>query len=105
MTFGERVREELWEDFRERWRRLKEREGRKCSEELGVIGSEKLRTGEEAVKLRMEVTLAVREELLKLRRQMGWPDEDPKAGAVETYRVEGLKGKGKMEDGSWVGTT
>lgn len=105
VTFGERVREEVWEGFRDRWRRLREREGKKCSGELGVLGSEGLRTGKEAAKLRMEVMLAVREELLKLRRERGWPDEDPKAGAVETYRVEGLKGKGRMEDGSWVGTT
>jgi len=73
--------------------------------DLGVLESEELRVGEEAVRLRMEVTFAVREELLKLRRERDWPDEDPKARAVETYRVEGLKRAGKMEDGSWVGNT
>ena len=105
MTFGERIREEVWEGFRERWRRLREREGEKGGENLGVLESRGLKTGEEAVRLRMEVALAVREELLRLRRGRGWPDEDPKAGVVETYRVEGLKRKGRMEDGSWVGTT
>ena len=105
MTFGERVREEVWEGFRERWRRLREREGENGSGDLGVLGSERLKTGEEAVRLRMEVTLAVREELLRLRRERGWPDEDPKAGSVESYREEGLKRKGRMEDGSWVGAS
>ncbi len=105
MTFGERVREEVWEGFRERWRRLRDREKEKGGRYFGVLGSEGLRTGDDAVRLRMEVTLAVREKLLRLRRARGWPDEDPKAGVVETYRVEGSKRKGRMEDGSWVGAT
>jgi len=105
VTFGERVREEVWEGFRERWRRLRDREKEKGGRYFGVLGSEGLRTGDDAVRLRMEVTLAVREKLLRLRRARGWPDEDPKAGVVETYRVEGSKRKGRMEDGSWVGAT
>jgi monolysocardiolipin acyltransferase len=66
-----------------------------------------------------ETALRVREEVLKLRRARGWPDEDPKASAAATWAREGKVveeregtlmrkgkegGKGKrMEDGSWVG--
>ncbi|KPI39316.1 Lysophosphatidylcholine acyltransferase [Cyphellophora attinorum] len=66
-----------------------------------------------------ETAFRVREEVLKLRRARGWPDEDPKASAAETWAREGKVveerkasgirsgregGKAKrMEDGSWVG--
>lgn len=103
VTFGEAVSETVWKGFRERWRELREGVGEEG--DVGVLNSQALRTGEEAVKLRMEVTRALREELLKLRRQRGWTDEDPKAGAVETYAREGGKRSGRMADGSWVGDT
>jgi monolysocardiolipin acyltransferase len=64
-----------------------------------------LREGDEARKLRMEVAFAVREEILKLRRARGWADEDPKARFLDTYREEGGKREGKMDDDSWVKDT
>lgn len=103
VTFGEPVSDKVWEGFRERWRKLKD--GVEEDGDIGVLRSEALRTGSEAVKLRMEVARAVREEVLKLRRERGWTDEDPKASAVETYAREGGKKRGRMADGSWVGDT
>jgi monolysocardiolipin acyltransferase len=35
----------------------------------------------------------------------GWPDEDPKAGLIDTYREEGGKKEGKMDDESWTKDT
>ena len=50
--------------------------------------------------------MRVREAVLKVRRQRGLPDEDPKVGLMETYRCEGTgKREGKMDDGSWVKDT
>ncbi|KAI9762973.1 MAG: hypothetical protein M4579_000036 [Chaenotheca gracillima] len=69
------------------------------------VGSElspRLKYGDEAVRLRIEVTRRVRDEILKLRKGAGWPDEDPKAGFPETWRVEGPAKEGKMADGSWI---
>lgn len=50
--------------------------------------------------------MRVREAVLKVRRQRGLPDEDPKIGLMETYRCEGTgKREGEMDDGSWVKDT
>jgi monolysocardiolipin acyltransferase len=67
--------------------------------------NDELRYGPEAKKLRMEVAFTVREEILKLRRARGWPDEDPKARLIDTFREEGGKREGKMDDESWVKDT
>lgn len=110
VTFGDKVdTEKTFGDLRERWRRLKQkvREGNKGGkdEELGVLREDELRSGEEAVRLREECTLRVRQEVLKLRISRGLPAEDPKASLVETWRQEGEKKEGQMEDGSWVKDT
>lgn len=126
VTFGEVVDSEaVFEPLRRRWRGLIERRkeevrgwhdaklreggGTQGKEEpmyeegrLGVVEDEWLRYGDEAEKLRVEVTLAVREEVLKVRRQRGLPDEDPKRGLAETWRREGPTREGGMEDGSVV---
>lgn len=121
IAFGERVnRELLLEPFRERWRELKERVKRKAVHEgsnlkglpletLGVVADDELRYGREAQQLRIEVTLALRDEVLKLRRQFGLPDEDPKRSLADCYREEGelgrdgfgdIHGVKKLHDGS-----
>jgi len=100
----------VFRELRERWRGLVERnrgaeEGRGDRErerEMGILVDE-LRYGREAVDLRIECTRRVRLEVLKIRRLSGLPDEDPKEGLVETWREEGVKEKGRMEDGSLVG--
>jgi len=79
------------------------REGQEVpGERLGELEDEELRYGAEAEQLRIDVTLAVRNEVLKVRRSRGLPDEDPKRGLAETYRKEGVHGQreGEMEDKS-----
>ncbi|MCJ1333526.1 hypothetical protein MMC10_010226 [Thelotrema lepadinum] len=103
----------VFEGLRRRWRSLVERDEQERQAKgdgieknnLGVL-SEGLMYGREAVELRMECTREARKAVLALRRNRGLPDEDPKAGLVETWREEGTaKTEGKMRDGSWVGDT
>ncbi|KAF2228110.1 hypothetical protein BDZ85DRAFT_255427 [Elsinoe ampelina] len=110
VTFGRKVDTDIvFGDLRERWRKLQEkvkkREGNHVSGELGVLRDDELRVGAEAVQLREECTLRVRQEVLKLRLSRGLPAEDPKASLVETWREEGGSVEGKMKDGSWVKDT
>lgn len=117
--FGELVdRESVFGGFRERWRELKAKvKGRKGElrskggfsdvEEKDVLGElhdDELRYGPEAEQLRIDVTMAVRAEVLKLRQSTGLRDEDPKSGLAETWRVEGSRDKreGEMKDRSVV---
>lgn len=107
--FGENVGGQggdVFHELRERWRGLVEEERRRGEKdgEVGVLG-DGLRYGREAVELRKECTMAVRREVLKVRRMSGLPDEDPKEGLVETWAQEGGKREGKMSDGSWVKDT
>jgi monolysocardiolipin acyltransferase len=67
--------------------------------------TEALKYGQEAVDLRKEVTRRIRMEVLKVRRDLGYPDEDPKASLVETWIQEGGKREGRMDDNSWVKDT
>ena len=106
--FGENVGGQggkVFEDLRMKWRDLVEKdavvEGKRYA--MGVL-SDGLKYGKEAVALREECTRQVRGAVLKVRRARGLPDEDPKAGLVETWREEGAGGKreGRMKDGSWV---
>ncbi|KAF1344805.1 hypothetical protein BDV97DRAFT_362566 [Delphinella strobiligena] len=105
VTFGDKVdMEERFGDLRTKWQQLKYKVQAKSGkqDELGVIKDEELMTGSEAVKLRMECTMRVREEVLKVRRGRGLPDEDPKCGLVDTWAMEGDAEQGKMGDGSFV---
>lgn len=72
------------------------------TEELGEVHDDLLRYSPEAQQLRVEVTEAVREEVLKMRRRSGLPDEDPKGGLAETWREEGRGGEGLMKDRSVI---
>lgn len=110
IAFGEKVDgEKVFGELRERWKRLvkmqKEalkKKGGETEWEMGEL-TDRLKFGSEAVALRKEVTMRVRMEVLKVRRSLGYPDEDPKQGLVETWIEEGGKGTGKMKDGSWIG--
>lgn len=112
IAFGECVDgEKVFGELRERWRRLVKlqkdalmKKGESTDWEMGEL-TDGLKYGTEAVELRKEVTMRVRNEVLKLRRSLGYPDEDSKQGLVETWIEEGLKETGKMADGSWVGKT
>jgi len=103
---GGREEGNVFHEMRERWRGLVERNRKGAASEgpreMGVLDDE-LRYGKEAVDLRIECTRRVRQEVLKIRRLSGLPDEDPKQGLVETWREEGPKEKGRMKDGSLVG--
>ena len=108
--FGENVggeRDEgsaVFHELRKKWRDIVER-NRLCNggadRETGILDDE-LKYGSEAVKLREECARQVRAAVLKVRRLRGLPDEDPKEGLVDTWREEGGKREGSMEDGSWV---
>jgi monolysocardiolipin acyltransferase len=113
IVFGEKVdAEKTFGDLRQRWHLLvklqKEaliKKGEAADWELGEL-TDGLKYGSEAVALRREVTNRIRQEVLKVRRGLGYPDEDPKSGLVETWMEEGApKEKGKMMDGSWIGKT
>lgn len=112
IAFGEKVDgESIFGDLRERWQRLvrlqKEallKKGLDAEFSMGEL-TEGLKYGSEAVALRKEVTNRIRQEVLKVRRSLGYPDEDPKQGLVETWIEEGPKTEGQMKDGSWVGET
>jgi monolysocardiolipin acyltransferase len=106
--------ESVFGDLRRRWRELVvgqeealRRQGRGAEVgalEMGVL-TDALKYTQEAVELRLEVTRRMRNEVLKVRRSLGYVEEDPKAGLVETWRLEGSDddtAEGKMKDGSWV---
>jgi len=112
VAFGESVDgERIFGDLRKRWQRLVKlqrealiKKGLPVNLEMGEL-TDGLKYGSEAIALRKEVTNRVRQEVLKVRRSLGYPDEDPKQGLVETWIEEGPKDVGKMDDGSWVGKT
>ena len=107
--FGENVggeREGAIRELRRKWKELVENKKEKGAKELevGVLNDE-LKYGPEAVALREECTRQIRQAVLHVRRLRGLPDEDPKEGLVETWREEGGKREGKMDDGSLVKDT
>jgi monolysocardiolipin acyltransferase len=100
--------EKVFGDLRKRWKKLvgKQKDAlRKKGENWDLVMgelTEGLKYGDEAVALRKEVTKRMRMEVLKVRKSLGYPDEDPKEGLVETWIEEGSKREGQMDDGSWV---
>ncbi|KAI0598614.1 hypothetical protein F4775DRAFT_555055 [Biscogniauxia sp. FL1348] len=73
--FGELLdTEKAFGDLRARWQELVKREKRVLA--MGDLTDE-LKYGKEAVSLRIEVAKRVRDEILKVRRSMGYPDEEP----------------------------
>lgn len=63
---------------------------------------EELKHNKEAVEIRIEVTRRVRDEVLKLRKSLGYPDEDPawKFGLAETWARDPNDTKRSPVDGS-----
>ncbi|KAI1152824.1 acyltransferase [Nemania diffusa] len=91
VAFGEPVdAEKIFGDLRTQWQELVKRQEIKSRAPL-VLGElpDELKYGEEAVKIRTEVARRVRKEVLKVRRSLGYPDEEP-AGfeLAETWRRE-----------------
>jgi monolysocardiolipin acyltransferase len=101
VSFGERLNaEEVFGDLRQRWKQMRAREEKAGGEmALGVL-SDTLKYSEEAVSLRKECTRRVRQAVLDVRRQRGYPEDDPKNSLAETWLREGPQRDGKKEDGS-----
>ncbi|RDW65299.1 hypothetical protein BP5796_09991 [Coleophoma crateriformis] len=112
VVFGESVDgEKVFGDLRKRWQSLVKlqqealvKKGLDSDMVLGEL-TDGLKYSKEVAELRKEVTKRVRMEVLKVRKSLGYSDEDPKEGLAETWIVEGGKQTGKMNDGSWVGET
>lgn len=111
VTIGGRVNTEaVFGDLRRKWRTLAEEDAKIRGSEalneltLGIVPAS-LAYHPEAVELRKECARRVREQILQLRKERGYPDEDPKASAAETWRREGPKREGKMDDDTWVKDT
>lgn len=103
VTFGDKVDPEAtFGDLRRRWSKLREEAERNQEPALLGVLNETLMHGDEAVELRKECTMRVRELVLAVRRSRGHSDEDPKASLAQTWIREGPKPEGKMDDGSWV---
>lgn len=108
VTFGEPAELARWKDLRGEWEKLCESHGYRrdriaIGDSAGI--PEVLKTGEEAVRLRIETTARVREEVVKLRKELGWPDEEPTAKLVETYKQDGMTQEGKTAEGAWEADT
>lgn len=118
VNFGDLIdTEKVFGPFREKWQALKEKARQRRLQssikgsdahvdnknELGILTDHDLKFGREVEQLRIDVTLAVRNEVLKVRKACGLPDEDPKQGLAETFREEGTQARdGLQKDGSTI---
>ncbi|KAI1810920.1 acyltransferase [Poronia punctata] len=105
MAFGERVdTEKVFGDLRAQWQELVEQQQQKQQQQVpAILGElpEELKYGERAVKIRIEVARRVREEVLKVRRSLGYPDEEPPGfDLAETWAREPgkIKYKSNVDD-------
>ena len=101
VTFGERLNaEEVFGDLRRRWKVMRAREEQKEGTlEMGVL-NEALKYSQEAVELRKECTQRMRQAVLDVRRQRGYPEDDPKNSLAGTWLREGPTREGPKQDGS-----
>jgi len=85
-----------WKDVRGEWEKLCEVHGF-GKDRVGDSQNmpQEVKTGEDAVRLRIETTARVREEVVRLRRELGWSEEEPTAKLVETYKEVGMTKEGK----------
>ncbi|KAI0019023.1 hypothetical protein F4780DRAFT_780896 [Xylariomycetidae sp. FL0641] len=78
MAIGEPLdTERAFGDLRARWQDLVRREQGRTPRALGELSSDRLKFGPEATALRVEVARRVRDEVLKVRRSLGYEDEEP----------------------------
>lgn len=92
LHIGDTVPESTFSDLRRAWCELKNKN----------VGDGEWQKEREAVKLQIETTRRVREEVVKLRRRVGLPEEEESAAKVETYALPGMSHKeGKLADGTW----
>lgn len=101
VTFGEKLdAEEVFGDLRQRWRQMRVREEKVCGELAVGVLNDTLKYSEEAASLRKECTRRMRQAVLDIRRQRGYPEDDPKNSLAGTWLREGPHREGKKEDGS-----
>ncbi|EGX51848.1 hypothetical protein AOL_s00043g582 [Orbilia oligospora ATCC 24927] len=82
ITFGSAIPLDRWDKVRQKWRQIRE----SCRAIGGEEGERLLREGPEAVKLRVEVALMVRDEVEKLRIECGYPPAQPESALAETFK-------------------
>jgi monolysocardiolipin acyltransferase len=115
VAFGDKVDgEEVFGDLRRRWKGLvKARDikaGRDAKllsvEEVGQLSgpdNDMLRFGDEATEIRLEVVRRVRDQVLKVRRSLGYPEPDPTFALAETWAKDSDETRHKSKvDGSWT---
>ncbi|KAI9768003.1 MAG: hypothetical protein M1840_005315 [Geoglossum simile] len=103
IVFGEEFdAEQAFGALRSRWRDIV-RKGEESQDRKLDVGelSDRLKGGEEVMELRIECAMRVREEVLKVRKGMGWPDEEPENKLAKTWKEERDMREGKRKDGSW----
>ncbi|KAK6952985.1 hypothetical protein Daesc_005282 [Daldinia eschscholtzii] len=98
VAFGELLdTEKKFGDLRARWQELVRKEKNKMKMlAMGELTDE-LKYGREAVNLRIEVARRVREEVAKVRRGMGYPEEEPGFELAETWAQEPNKDRFKSD--------
>ena len=101
VTFGEKLdAEEVFGDLRQRWKQMRARaEKAEGALEVGIL-NDTLKYSDEAVSLRKECTKRIRQAVLDVRRQRGYPEDDPKNSLAETWLREGPEREGRKQDGS-----
>jgi monolysocardiolipin acyltransferase len=111
ITIGNQVdTDALFGDLRQRWRELADTDaqarGSTALNDLtaGIV-PESLANHPDAIEIRIECARRVREQVLKLRRERGYPDEDPKACLAESWERHELQQEGKVDDKTWVKDT
>ena len=118
VAFGEKLdTEETFGDLRRRWKQLvnksqairgagKEANGDGAPTPAGHLVEElpdDLKYGNEAREIRVEVARRVREQVLKLRRELRYPEPDPSFAYAETWAKDPNKKRYKSRvDDSWI---
>lgn len=78
VTFGELVdTEKTFGDLRAQWQELVKQQANSLTPQVPEDLSDELKYGEKAVGLRIEVARRVRDEVMKVRRSLDYPDEEP----------------------------
>jgi monolysocardiolipin acyltransferase len=101
VTFGEKLNaEEAFGDLRARWKQMRANEEKKSGQLAVGVLNDTLKYSDEAVSIRKECTRRMRQAVLDVRRQRGYPEDDPKNSLASTWRREGIQREGRQPDGS-----
>lgn len=103
-TYGEPIPEHVFTPFVDRWRSLIAEKAPDYETSDGLDEDrvpEILKTGEEAMQIRVELTAVIRQAVSDLRRKAGYPDEHPRSAEASWYTSD----EGKKYDGDGYGGT